>query len=100
VVYSGFRLPDNKSVAIKYVARRNVTEWAQLAGRDVPLEIALLERCRDCTGVIHLMDWYERADGFLIVMERPSPYCDLFDFISDRGALDEMVTRWVSGGEG
>ncbi|KAI1702406.1 protein kinase domain-containing protein [Ditylenchus destructor] len=93
VVYSGFRISDRQTVAIKYVARRNVTEWANLKGKDVPLEIALLEQCRECPGVIKLMDWYERPDGFLIVMERPSPYCDLFDYISDRGALDETVTK-------
>uniref|UniRef100_A0A915EDI5 Serine/threonine-protein kinase 1 n=1 Tax=Ditylenchus dipsaci TaxID=166011 RepID=A0A915EDI5_9BILA len=93
VVYSGFRIEDRQTVAIKYVARRNVTEWAMLKNKEVPLEIALLEQCRGCPGVIKLMDWYERPDGFLIVMERPSPYCDLFDYISDRGALDEVITR-------
>lgn len=67
--------------------------YFQLNGRQVPLEIALLDKCRDCTGVIRILDWFERADGFLIVMERPSPYCDLFDYISDRGALDEVITR-------
>ena len=59
------------------------------------MEIALLERCQDCPGVIHLLDWYERPDGFLIVMERPSPYCDLFDYISDRGALDEVFNLLI-----
>lgn len=76
------------------MARRNVTDWAQLRGKDVPLEIALLEKCSACPGVILLLDWFERYDGFLIVMERPSPYCDLFDFITVRGALDESVTRF------
>lgn len=94
VVYSGFRSPNKDPVAIKYVARRNVTEWAQLRGMEVPLEIALLEQCSACPGVIQLLDWFERPDGFLIVMERPAPYCDLFDYISDRGALDEVVTRF------
>lgn len=94
VVYSGFRTHDREPVAIKYVARRNVTDWSQLRGKEVPLEIALLEQCREVQGVIRLLDWFERPDGFLIVMERPSPYCDLFDYISDRGALDEAITRF------
>ncbi|KAH7711159.1 CAMK/PIM protein kinase [Aphelenchoides avenae] len=93
VVYSGFRLLDHCSVAIKYVARRNVTEWAKVDGRDVPLEIALLDRCRNCPGVIQMLDWYERPDGYLIVMERPSRHADLFDYISDRGPLDEVICR-------
>jgi proto-oncogene serine/threonine-protein kinase Pim-3 len=93
VVYSGWRLSDRLTVAIKYVARRNVMEWTMLNNKKVPLEIALLERCRDCPGVIRMLGWYERPDGYLIVMERPSPYCDLFDFISDRGALDESLCR-------
>lgn len=61
----------------------------------MPLEIALLYKCRDCPGVIKLLDYYERNDGYLIVMERPSPFCDLFDYISDRGALDEVITRCI-----
>ncbi|KAI6176014.1 Serine/threonine protein kinase [Aphelenchoides bicaudatus] len=93
IVYAGYRIEDRVSVAVKYIARRNITEWATIDGRNVPLEISLLDTCKNLTGVIRIIDWYERQDGYFIIMERPSPFADLFDFISDRGALDEMLAR-------
>ncbi|KAI6214369.1 Serine/threonine protein kinase [Aphelenchoides besseyi] len=93
VVYAGYRVEDQLSVAVKYVARRNVTEWSTINGRNVPLEIALLEACKNVSGVIRTIDWYERQDGYFVVMERPTPFCDLFDFISDRGPLEETLAR-------
>uniref|UniRef100_A0A0K0DLG6 Serine/threonine-protein kinase 1 n=1 Tax=Angiostrongylus cantonensis TaxID=6313 RepID=A0A0K0DLG6_ANGCA len=92
-VYCGFRIADNLTVACKYVTRTNVTEWACLDGRMVPLEIVLLMRCRGIPGVIQTIDWFERPDGYMIVMERPSPCTDLFDYISERGALTEDMAR-------
>ncbi|VDM65867.1 unnamed protein product [Strongylus vulgaris] len=62
-------------------------------GRMVPLEIVLLMRCRGIPGVIQTIDWFERPDGYMIVMERPSPSTDLFDYISEKGALTESVAR-------
>lgn len=62
-------------------------------GRVVPLEIVLLMRCRGIPGVIQTIDWFERPEGYMIVMERPSPSTDLFDYISERGALTENVAR-------
>lgn len=59
----------------------------------MPLEICLLCHVRHVLGVIQLLDWYERADGYLIVMERPSPCTDLFDYISEKGPLDEVLAR-------
>lgn len=93
VVYAGYRIEDRLSIAVKYVSRRNITEWSTLDGRNVPLEIALLDACKNLPGVIRTIDWYERQDGYFVVMERPTPFCDLFDFISDRGALEETLAR-------
>ena len=44
----------------------------QLAGRRVPLELKLLHSVQNIEGVIKLLDFYERPDSFIYVMERPA----------------------------
>ena len=39
------------------------------------------------------MDFYERHDSFIYVMEKPSPCKDLFDFITEKGRLEEQLAR-------
>merc|ERR1711936_325826 len=67
-VYAGIRVRDKREVAIKHVARNKVMEWASLNGRRVPLELKLLHTVQPVNGVIHL-----------------------FDFITDKGVLEEEV---------
>jgi len=66
---------------------------AQVNGRFLPAEIALLQRLAHVDGVVHLIDHFEQLDCFLIVMERPTPSEDLFDYITRRGALPEAQAR-------
>ena len=65
----------------------------QLSGRKVPLEVALLKAVQPVEGVVKLLDYFERSDSFVIVMERPDNCRDMFDYITEKGALEESVAR-------
>lgn len=92
-VYAGIRIKDKREVAIKHVARNKVMEWASLNGRRVPLELKLLHTVQSVNGVIRLFDFFERSDSFIYVMEKPANSKDLFDFITDKGALEEELAK-------
>lgn len=42
-----------------------------------------------------MLDWYERRTTYILVMERPQPVIDLFDYLNQHGALSEAVARSI-----
>ena len=65
----------------------------QVSGERVPLEVCLMNVVSGIPGVVKLIDCFERHDSFIIVMERPEPCKDLFDFITEKGMLEEQLAR-------
>jgi len=92
-VYCGIRLKDGLLVAIKHVAKSKIVDWEKVGGRQVPRELKLLLDVQEVEGVIQLIDFFERRDSFIFVLHRPR-YCkDLFDYITERGRLDEIIAK-------
>jgi len=106
-VYAGHRKSDGALVAIKHVQKNRVMEWMETSGlrlndasldtldlpSRIPMEIYLLYKLAHLSGIAHLLDFYEKQDSCVIVLERFSPCKDLFDHITEQGALDEATVR-------
>lgn len=90
-VYSAVHIYTNLPVAVKVVDKRKVKSWDVLHGHSVPREFKLLYQLQDVEGVIKYLDYYIGKDknSFLLVMERPILYKDLFEIISDQDYLEE-----------
>merc|ERR1711887_528846 len=88
VVFAAERRSDGLEVAVKEVSKDKDT----LVNENVPLEVALMQQVNDVPGVIKLLDYFDTADCFYVVMERFNSK-DLFDFISEQGPLPENLAK-------
>ena len=69
--------------------------FLKVNGAKVPLEFCLMRQVSQCGGVIKLLDACDMVDSgvFVVVMERMESCTDLFDFITERGALPEAMAK-------
>merc|ERR1712066_1195152 len=89
-VFSATRKKDKMQVAVKEVYKAKIIK--KTADGKTPLEVALMEQVQNVEGVIRVLDFFEMPESFFIVMEKFHSQ-DLFDYISEVGALSEEKAR-------
>ena len=47
----------------------------------------------ECKGCIKILDYIERQDRYMIIMERPEKCIDLWDYINNNGPLNESLAK-------
>ncbi|CAL8320417.1 unnamed protein product [Lota lota] len=106
-VNAGYRKDDHLPVrvAIKRIPMSKVAltplTWNDGDMVRVPLEVALMLRVTGPGGVVpgpsavvSLLDWFQRGQELILVLERPVPCVDLFGFLQERGGrLREQDAR-------
>jgi len=90
VVYAAVRKSDKLQVAVKEVYKAKIIK--KTADGKIPLEVALMQQVADVPGVIKILDWFEAAESFYIVMEKFAGQ-DLFDYISEQGPIKESKAK-------
>ncbi|XP_035235882.1 uncharacterized protein LOC118206858 [Anguilla anguilla] len=100
-VLAGFRIDDGQRVALKYVKRWEGDELLMPGMEDgTPGEVVLMTLVDQGNGhpnVLHFYEWFDKADHYVMVLERPENCMDLLDLCaSQNGFLDERRARAVT----
>uniref|UniRef100_A0A0N5BUB7 non-specific serine/threonine protein kinase n=1 Tax=Strongyloides papillosus TaxID=174720 RepID=A0A0N5BUB7_STREA len=95
-VFDSLRLKDEFRVATKFIPRHSIKNWGKLDGYPVPMEIEMLHKVKKIDNVVQMLDWFEREDGWLIVMNRPMPIVPLDGYMEKYGKLSEQqIMKWI-----
>ncbi|XP_076867847.1 serine/threonine-protein kinase pim-2-like isoform X2 [Brachyhypopomus gauderio] len=100
-VYAGVRKADGKQIAIKFVPKHHTERFITVPGetRTLPLEVALMEMvCKPprCQHIVELLEWFDCDCCFILILERPVPCMDLFDYLDlHERQLPEPLARLI-----
>lgn len=96
IVYCGVRKVDNKQYAIKHIDKTKITSWfSERDGVDIPMEVMVLIESEGVQGVNVMVEYFERLDSIIIILQKPNNCQDLFDQITSKERLDEGKARSI-----
>ncbi|XP_069682889.1 PAS domain-containing serine/threonine-protein kinase isoform X2 [Periplaneta americana] len=97
-VKMAFRNEDGLLVITKFIQKHKVHQqsWVEdpTLGRKVPLEISLLTTLKH-PNIVQVLDVFENAKFFQLVMEKHGAGMDLFEFIDRKPYLDETLNSYI-----
>lgn len=84
-----------RTVAVKYVKRKNVENMLKIQKQNLPAEAVFLSSL-DHRNIISLIDLYEFPNKFALVMERPLASMDIHDFVTKCGPQNDTVSSFIT----
>lgn len=86
---------NQKIVVLKTIDRCDVLIWKE-EGK-LPMEIHILNSLQSVDGVVHLIEWFWKEDSkrLVLVLEYHKDFIDLFDYITDKGKVNENDARII-----
>ena len=84
-----------RTVAVKYVKRKEVESLMTVEEKKLPSEAVLLNTL-DHTNIISLVDLYEFKSKFVLVLERPLASMDLGAFVQKYGPQNDEVGSYIA----
>ncbi|CAK6970684.1 serine/threonine-protein kinase pim-1-like [Scomber scombrus] len=92
-VFAGYRKADHLPVAIKHVPNdKQFCKQTDENGNHLSVEVAMMLKLRSAghSAPVSMLDWYDLDEELILVLERPVPAVDLYEYIeANRGSLQE-----------
>ena len=96
VIFNGVHIRSGREVIIKQIPKKVVSEYFNVNGRMCPSEIYFhFEAFKVTNLVVKPIGWFERRSSYVLVMEPFEDGIDLFQFSSDRGAVNEEAVKLI-----
>ncbi|XP_031697366.1 serine/threonine-protein kinase pim-1-like, partial [Anarrhichthys ocellatus] len=103
-VFGGYRKADNLPVAIKHIAKEKIgCKHVDETGKQLPMEVVIMLKLADkrsrsvrMSAPVSLLEWYDLDQEVILVLERPIPAEDLYDYINHNGgSLEEQEAKII-----
>ena len=91
-IYCGQRKSDSRKVILKHISKSKLN---MAKDGSQPLEIDILEKLKGLDGVCKLIEYFEKPDSFVIVLEDSGSCMDLFDYISEKKLVEETEAKCI-----
>ncbi|XP_073809926.1 uncharacterized protein [Danio rerio] len=98
VVFKGIDKFTRQQVAIKFVKKTMLDRYITVPGvsKPLPIEVALnlqLNQAPLSPYIVHMIDWFDEKDRYILIMEYPQPCENLLKFITRKIKLSESLAR-------
>lgn len=95
IIYQGHRKSDGLKICAKQVSKQRVVNWENYEGQRIPREFHLHLIASPIVGVVQAIEFFERKTSFVLIMEKPEDFIDVYEFTQLYGSLKENPARVI-----